>query len=535
VPGNERIFRENDVSFLNELKAVPTGDIEGFPLSPQQKHLWSLQQIDDGPAYRAQCAVLIEGPLDPKILQAAAQQVFARNEILRTTFHCPQGSPLPLQIVGEAVPLSIGIRDMSDCGLEEQQAVIDALFREAGELRFDLETGPLAALSLVTFASARHVLLISLPSLCADASSLNNMVQEIAASYSFYLSAEEVSEPPLQYADLAQWQNELLASPEAAKARDYWRKSISDAGILRLAIENQIHKETSFVPIIQAIAIEYDIGAEIEASSRRYAISAPAFLLSCWQSLLWRLTDQSEFSIGVSAEARGYEGLQQALGLFAKSLPIAACTDGDPRFDELVRRVEKFICEAREWEEYFNWEQAIGPEADNGSHSFCDVVFEYRAGPAKASVSNSTFSICREYVCSDRFKLKLSCIEQEGKLHTQLHYDSNLFRAADIGRLGAQFLVLLKSAISNPQRAISELEMLDEDERERLLVEFSGSESSHLNDRCIHQLFEEQVERTPGEVALAFGKRHLTYAQLNWRANQVASYYAAWEWDRKYP
>jgi amino acid adenylation domain-containing protein len=501
--------------------------IEGFPLSPQQKHLWSLQATDHGLAYRAQCAILIEGPLDFEILRSSVHEVFARNEILRTTFHCLPEATVPIQTIADPAPISIARRDLSDCGLRDQAAAIEALFREAGELRFDFASGPQSYLSLVCFSNVAHVLFVNLPSLFADGVSLNNLVHEISASYSSYSSCDEDAEQPLQYADVAEWQNELLGSPEGARGRDYWHKQIgSDSRILRLAFEDGIHGEGSFVPNILTIATNYDLAAEIEALTRRYRISASAFLLSCWQNLLWLLTGQSEFSIGVSCEGRAYEGLQRAFGLFSKSLPIGVFIQEDLRFSELIERVEESLREAQELQEYFSWEAPLVSVAE-GSHPFCDVAFEFESRPAKESGGSPTFAICRQYVCSDRFKLKLACVEQAGHIRAELHYDSDLFRPADVDRFGAQFLTLLRSAIANPEKTVNELEILDEGERERLLLEFSGTNSTYSEGLCIHQLFEKQVERTPDLVALAFGNEHLTYAQVNKRANQVANYLRA--------
>jgi amino acid adenylation domain-containing protein len=507
---------------------VRTEVIEGFPLSPQQKHLWSLQQIDHSSAYRAQCAVLIEGPLDTEALQSAVQDVFARHEILRTTFHCPPGAAGPMQVIGQASILSINRYDVSNCGPMEQEARMDSLLQEASEFQFDLEKGPLSHLSLVTFSNDRHTLLVSLPSLCCDAVSLNSLVTHICSFYSSSWRHEEPFEQPLQYADLAEWQNELLVSPDGAKGREYWRRqSASESHIVKLPIEDGICGTTSFVPHVLTLVTNCDTAAEIRTAVQKYDTSPSVFLLACLQSLLWRLTAQTDLSIGVSCEARTYEGLHRAFGLFAKILPVRVCLEGDLRFSELLERTEESVCDAREWQEYFNWEPVVGWEADESSPPFFDLVFECGSRPAVNSGAIPRFSIARQFVCSDRFKVKLSCVEQNGGLDMELHYDSNLFRAADIGRFGAQFLVMLKSAIANPENAISELEILDDAERERLLVEFNDTESISSDNAFFHQLFEEQVKRTPGRVALEFEDQRLTYAQLNARANQVANYLRA--------
>jgi len=509
---------------------VPTEVIEGFSLSPQQRHLWSLQQLDHGSAYRAQCAVLIDGPLNLDALESAVNDVFARHEILRTVFRYPPGATVPVQVISRPSTLSIDRYDVRNCSLTEQQAHIDSLFQQASTFPFDLEKGPLSQMSLTTLSNDRHVLFVSLPSLCSDAVSLNNLITEICSSYTSQGSQghhEDTFEPLLQYADFAAWQNELLDSSDGVKGREFWvKRSLSEPHSVRLKlpIENGIRGGGHFVPCVLTLGPDSDVAAAIKTAAQKNGNSPSIFLLACLQSLLWRLTEQSDFSIGVSSEARTYEGLQQAIGLFANSLPVSACLAKDVRFSELLEHVEESVREGCEWQEYFSWERFVGSEADQRSNDFFDIVFEYESRSSVNSAASPTFSICRKNVCFDRFKVKLSCVEQNAGLSIDLHYDSNLFCASDIGRFGAQFLVLLKSAIANPETTIGELDILDSGERERLLVDFNDTDAPFPDDVCIHQLFEQQVERTPDRVALEFQNQHLTYAQLNARANQVANY-----------
>ena len=497
--------------------------IEGFRLSPEQKQLWSLQQLDHSLAYRAQCAILIEGPLDLEALESAVQDVFARHEILRTTFHSSPGETFPIQVIGQPNTQSIGKYDLSGCGLQERDACIDSLFQKASELPFNLEKGPLSHLSLVTLSGEQHILLVSLSSLCSDAASLAILVDELRSSYSYCGNGGKAAKEPLQYADFAEWENGLLDSVDASKGREYWASRSATSSVVRLPLEGRTREKGSFLPHVLTIAADSETAAIATELKTNYT-SASVFLLTCWHSLLWRLTGRSDLSICVSCDARTYLELQQALGLFTKNLPIRVRLDDDLRFSELLERVETSVREASEWQEYFSGETAVGCDTDIGSLTFFGVAFEYQARLAKHSAAGPTFFICRQFVCTDRFKVKLSCIEQNNGLKLDLQYDSDLFREDDIRRLGTQFLSLLKNALVTPESTINELEILDSGQREQLLVEFNDTDSPYPEAACIHQLFEEQVERTPDHVALAYADQQLTYAQLNARANQVAHY-----------
>lgn len=197
--------------------------IEGYQLSPQQKYLWLLQQIDHSLPYRVQCAVLIEGSLNIENLKTALEKVVNRHEILRTTFKSLPGLTIPLQVIGEG-NISWGCgHNLSNLTLQEQEAKVEALFQELSQLPFNLEQGSVLHISLVILSPHKHIMLISLPALCADTVGMKNLVGEISRSYAAVLQGKE-SDEPLQYADIAEWQNELLEAEDRETARNYWRK-----------------------------------------------------------------------------------------------------------------------------------------------------------------------------------------------------------------------------------------------------------------------------------------------------------------------
>src|SRR6185503_7028002 len=178
--------------------------IEGLRLSPQQKHVWGLQQHDRAQSYRAQVVVSIDGRLDVDSLIAAIEQVVERHEILRTTFCCVPGMTIPLQIINESSEALVTLHDFSG------QSQIDSLFEEMRRKSFDLKCGPLTQVSLARVSAERNILIIGLPAMNADAAGLRNLVEEIARQYLVVLNDEGVEDEPIQYADSSEWHNELL-------------------------------------------------------------------------------------------------------------------------------------------------------------------------------------------------------------------------------------------------------------------------------------------------------------------------------------
>jgi amino acid adenylation domain-containing protein len=493
--------------------------IEGFRLSPQQRHLWGLQQNKRQQIYRVRGAILITGNLDREILKKALQNVVNRHEILRTSFDCLPGMTLPLQAIASTAEVPILEHNLSGLSPEEQEAKIEALFQELNQLPFDFERGLLWHISLATLAENKHLLLANFSALIADNVTLKNFTRELSLSYSACACGEDFSDESMQYADIAEWQNELLESEETAIGQEYWRKlNIESFDLLTLPWEKQ-NSEAEFKPQVERVEIRGDLLNSLEAIAQKHKSDISAFLLTCWQILIWRLTTETNPIIGVAIDGRKYEELERSLGLLCKYLPLRRPVQDELNFSELRQQVELNLNEMYNWQEYFSWEEILENEK---SSSFWPVCFEFQKEPENYGNSGVSFSIVRQDACLEPFKLKLSCLRLCNSLSAEFHYDSALFGAADIKRLSEHFQTLLESIVKNPEVAIGQVDILGDRDRHQLLVEFNQTQKDYPTDKCVHQLFEEQAERIPDNIAVVFESEQITYRELNERANQLA-------------
>ncbi|MBW4500881.1 MAG: amino acid adenylation domain-containing protein [Scytonema hyalinum WJT4-NPBG1] len=497
--------------------------MEGFRLSPQQEHLWLLQQIDKSGAYRSDCAILIEGDVDINNLELALQDVVNRHEILRTYFPCLSGMTIPVQVITNG-KIILETHNLSSLNPQEKEAKIEAMFQELSQLPFDFEQGSILHTSLVTLSPEKHLLFISLPAICGDSASLNNLVQEVAISYLAKLRGE-LSDEPLQYADFSEWQNQILEAEETEIGREYWRKQdFSAVETLKLPYESHIYEKQKFEPKLVNLIIAPELVANIKVLAQKYNTSASIFYLTCWLVLLGRLIGQSEMIVGKAVDGRKYEELKGALGLFAKYLPLHCHLEDNLQFGQILQQIHESVEYIYKWQECFTWEEISESDAKSVNLPFFPLGFDFEEEDAKYDAGNITFSIYKRYVCIERFQIKLSCRRRDDILSAEFHYDSNLFCAKDIEGLAEQFHKLVESAANNPEAAISKLEILGDRHLHQLLVEFNQTQADYPKDKCIHQLFEEQVQRTPNNIAVAFENQQLTYAELNARANQLAHY-----------
>jgi amino acid adenylation domain-containing protein len=498
-------------------------EVEGFRLSPQQRRVWRLQQEVNTNVYRAQCAVEIEGALDLVSLKEAIQSVVRQNEILRTTFHRVSGASLPLQVIGESVELPVEEYDLSEMETQEQESRIEALFRQAGESGFDFGSSPLARVSLVRLASESHQLLITLPALCGDKLGLQNFVNGIGNAYAARVQeGHELEGEPMQYADLSEVLNELLEADDTEKGRDYWQQQNLTALVnLRLFSEKQSPASTPFDFQAFSLQLSGDETTRIEEVARERAVSSPVFLLACWYILIRRLSEQSDILVGVAHDGRTYSGLEDALGLFAKYLPVSCSINLDEQFGNVLRRVSEAVAVASEWQEYFAWEES-GDNTGNTAELFAPFAFDYEVVSGERRAANLTLNLKRQETCIERFKIKALLVEQEGALCVELHYDPAYFAEEDMAYLAQRFRTLISSAVADANAPVSDLEILGEEERSTLLSDLNQTKVPYRNDVCLHQLFEEQVAKTPDRIAVVFDEEKLSYNELNERANRLA-------------
>ncbi len=452
--------------------------IEGYRLSPQQKHLWLLGQSDRS----ATCAVRIDGELNPDLLRQAIEKVVERFEILRTTFKLLPGMTIPVQIISDRPDFEFHTHDQ--------------LLVNAADRKIDYEQPPLRV-DLISRSSAQHILIISLPAVSIDVASFQYLLSEIVAAYAGNSRTEET----MQYADFAEWQNELLEGEAGSVARRFWKnQDLSDVGSVKFSFEKQAG---AFEPAAFPLEIS---AARIKAISS----NPSSFLLACWQILIARLTGSPNPVAGVLFDGRKFSELENAIGLFSTFLPMRADLANDLSFENLLQQLATTEQEAQRWQEYFS------PD------SFFPFCFEFHKRAETCCAGDVKFSLYERDACIDRFKLKFVVNDCDDRFRAALHFDTSVFEVHDIQRLANQLQTLIKDASHRPDSALSDLQMLSDEERQLVLGEFNPPERSGPTSQTVCELFEERVLQSPDDVALVCQAETLNRRELNARANQLA-------------
>src|SRR5216110_1427931 len=533
---------------------------EGFQLSPQQMRLWRLQEDAYGAStrlipwdhprgsiYRAHCSFLLNGSLNVNRLQVAIDKAVSRHEAYRTYLCRLPGMKFPLQVVAARAVFIWQQVNLCDDAPEKPTLCLEEIAEEQKQRPIDLEHGPLLHFSLVSLSDHKHILFLDLSAFHADNRSLIYLMSTIAECYGTDLEEHKLSDidDVVQYIQFSEWQHALLAEAESRIGREYWGKlDLSVLSHWGLHDPSSPHPSSStevFLPASFAVPAPKGFQAQLSLLLKHYDISAAHFFLACWHILLWRLTGQERSIIAVGTDGRIFEEQAEIAGLLTTYLPMNCILSDHQRFSQILRQVKQVADEASEWQYYWIGEGGTvqGHDEVNGSITrslrfpFC---FDFSRWPAPSVVDGISFSLreCHTYV--EPFQIKVSAIHKaDDTFMLEFHYNTTLFSIKDIQRVADQYSTLLQRALSQPETRLYELEILSEKARIELLVAFNAKSLDEANVRVaypgeerFHQLFESQVEQTPDAVAVvsddvAYGfTSHLTYQELNTRANQLA-------------
>ena len=490
--------------------------IEGYRLSPQQRHLWT-QPLSDRSAV---CAVQIKGELDIAALRRAIHHVVSQHEILRTTFKLLPGMMIPVQVISDNPDFAFAMHNVAELSVDHQDTEISALLDNAVDRKIDHDLRPLFHVHLITRSSTEHILLISLPVLCADTQSLQCLVSQIAAAYSVSSKSKEQSNGEvLQYADFAEWKNELLEAEAGLSGRRYWRQhDLSQIHTQKLSFEKRVGAEKTFEVAWQSVQIWDNTSARIRTTVDRFGTTASSFVLACWQILISRLTGQPNVIVGVAFDGRKFAELNEAIGLISTFVPVRSELTPDLPFNKFLQQTNRREVEAQKWQEYFSWDGAL---SDNVTDRFFPFCFEFHKNAASYRSGDVEFLVYKKDACTDRFKINLIVEDRDDRLFASLQFDATLFSVDDVRRLADQLSTLIEDAANRTDAALDELELLGAAEGKRLLMEINDTHRQYSRG-LIHELFEQQELERPNEPAVVFENARLTFSDLNGLANQLA-------------
>ena len=502
-------------------------DRQCAPLSFAQEGLWFLDQLEPNSSrYNVSRALRLRGQLAIKAVQASLDAIVIRHEVLRTNFSAANG--IPTQVIRQTSPVQLALIDLSGLPGREREEKLQSLFDEQVQRPFDLAADLMLRPCLIRLTESDHILLLVLPHITSDGWSTDILCSELLSLYEAFLGGNPSPLPklPIQYADYAIWQREWLKGEVLQEQLSYWTKALSGVPLLDLTTDHPRSAALSSRNGSQSWKFSKALSEQLKALGQKRRTTFFMTLLAAFKTLLHRYTSQTDIVIAFPIANRRYVELEGLIGFFTNTLLIRTDVSDNPTFLELLAHVREGALGAYEHQDlpFEKLVQELKPERELGRNPLFQVMFQLRNYPSHpVRISNLTIEPFALNSGIAKFDLSLAMRDEADGLSADMDFNADLFDGATITRMFGHFQTLLQSILADPGRRLSELQLLTERER-RQLVDWNETRRDYPRDKCLQQLFEEQVERTPDAVAVVFGSEQLSYRELNFRANQLARY-----------
>ena len=515
-------------SSLPPVRKVPREAGRSLPLSFAQNRLWFIDQMNPGnAAYNIPAAVRVEGQLDIALLERAFNEVVRRHEVLRTAFGTETDGE-PRQIIATDLAIPLAVADLSRLSVTMREAEARRATMAEALLPFDLATGPLVRAALLYLDEGDHLLLFTLHHIVTDAWSTGILVRELAALYEAFSNGapSPLGELPVQYADFAQWQREILRGEALEDQLAYWRRQLEGVpDLLELPTDRPRPSVQDWRGGRRRLAWPAALRDRLGELAKGYDVTLFMTLVAAYSALLGRTSGQRTVSVGTPIAGRGRREVEGLIGFFVNTLVLSNDLSGDPSFAELLARTRRVTLQAYQFQDlpFERLVEELQPQRSLSHTPLFQAALVFQNVPrSSARFPGLTLRRLPSVEPNTHFDLTLGLEEASEGLQGSLRYRQALFDATTIRRLADHLGNFLKAVSKSPETRLSEIPLLATAERHQLLREWNDTMAAASRHSSVLPLIEAQAAHRGEAVALIFGEQQLAFAHLMVRANQLA-------------
>ncbi len=516
-------IKELVASLQNTAKTVhqkipSIGKKEFYMVSSAQRRMFILNQFEKHSTQYNNAEILeVKGNLDRNHLQRSVDQLIQRHEAFRTSFEITAEGVM--QKVQDEVENAILSYDISD--KNNQQEAVNEIIK--GFIKpFDLHQAPLIRVGLIQLAKERHILMFDTHHIISDGMSKEILIKDFTAIY----NGEILQELKLQYKDFAVWQSQLYKSEEFKQQETYWL-TLFTGEIPNLNLPSDYVR-----PVIQSfegdrLFIKFDqkIKDGLDKIKTQTETTLYMVLLAALNILLSKYSGHEEIVIGSPVAGRSHTDLANIVGVFVNLLAMRNCPERRKTFKAFLTEVKENVVKALENQDYPFEElvEKILVKRDVSRNPLFDVLFALQ-NMDKSAIGIADLTITPYAIENpvSKFDLSIYAYELEDCIKLEFEYCTKLFTKKSIERFANSYQKVIEQVIENLEQAIEEIQIINETEKTKILVEFNGVNREYPVEKTIAELFEEQVQKSPDKVALIFEEQSLTYKALQMQSHQLA-------------
>ncbi|MFL9458803.1 amino acid adenylation domain-containing protein [Tolypothrix bouteillei VB521301_2] len=498
---------------------LPRSENAELPLSFAQQRLWFLDQLEPNKAsYNVPAALRLQGTLNVAALEQSLIEMIHRHESLRTNFITVNGQAT--QLIHSNPNWKVSVVDLQQLASSEQERESQQLAQLQASEPFDLGTEALIRATLVVLSQREHVLLLCMHHIVCDGWSVSIFVEELTALYNFVvkvnLTASTTANSVRRFCYLAKT---MVARGDPAKSIELLVQQLENAPtFLPLPTDRPRGAVQTFNGAYQTFALSLELTEKLTQLSQEQGCTLFMTLLAAFDTLLYRYTGQADILVGSPIANRHHSEIESLIGFFVNTLVLRADLSGNPSFKELLTRIRSMALSAYAHQDlpFEMLVEALQPERDLSHTPLFQVMFALQNAPTPAvELTGLEVSSLPIEIATTKFDLTITMENTPAGLVAGWEYNTDLFERSTIERMSGHFVTLLEAIVANPNEQISQLPLLTLTEQQQLLVEWNDTRADYPVDKCIHELFEEQVAHTPDALAIAFEDQQLSYGELN--------------------
>jgi len=519
-------IKQNKLSSLTIEKVPRTSD--QFSLSFGQKRLWLIDRFNPKNInYNVPLIFTLKGQVNLQALKYSLNEIFRRHEILRTNYITREGEPF--QIISNFSPLDLPIINLEHLNHPESILTTEKLIQEEGSQLFDLSCQPLIRSKLICLNQQEYKLLITLHHIAVDGWSIQLFLEELTSLYEAFINKQTspFAELSIQYLDFSFWQRQKLKENEQILLK-YWQEQLTgELPLLNLPTDFPRPLLSTFQGQRVDLILNATLTEALKRLSKQEGVTLFMTLLAIFKTLLYRYTSQTDIIVGSPIANRNCREIESLIGFFVNILVLRTNLEAQPTFRELLSRVRQVSLNAYLHQDFpfDKLVEELQPERDLNYNPLFQVMFVWENSYVYTKDLPNLSITCQEgYNNTSKVDLTMLVRETDQELLLTLEYDSNLFKPDTAQRILGHFSTLAAAIAINPDQTLADLPLLTKSEQQQILRDWNNTKVNYQQSECLHQLFEQQVEKTPESIALQFETQQLTYKELNEKANQLAHY-----------
>lgn len=489
------------------------------PLSFAQQRLWFIEQLLEEKTkslYNMQTCIKIKGSLDVEALERALTYLVERHETLRTKIVID--GEHAFQLIVPPFKFELSKRDTSEDTVNEA-------IREIVSIPFDLED-TLFRGELLKIDNSDYVLVLTFHHIISDGWSIGVFNRELSHYYNAFVRGEDPNLTPLkiQYADYSIWQRDWFKGEVLQKQLDYWTDQLSDLPSVDLSFKSR-EEDNNYDADEYLFKISKPTLDQLNSLCQQEKVTLFMLLLAAFQGLLSKYVNQQDIAIGTPIANRRANETEDLIGFFVNTLVVRSSIDANITFKDFLHKAKQTILNDYEHQD-IPFEQLVdvlNVDRDLKKHSLFQIFFVLQNNEMtdiafdNLDVENLIYTNVKKSI----FDLALNITEADDGLYVNFEYSRHLFDKQYIQDIANKYNRYIEAILADPDTLMSNISILDNKELVQL-AKFNLTDAPYPHQQTIHQLFEQEVQKSPDKIALIYENQQLSYGALNTLSNQLS-------------